>query len=474
MPKKKHKVQLNTFISQIPKNNLWIPEPFISLTDSEQHNPSSFSIKSSNHNYKLNTTDFKPLNIKYESPLNEVYKAQKIDIHFTKDQKLIINEWFNASTAMYNDTINFIKYQIKNSGNIYKTVKGVLTLDWIKIRNLLKSNKQHISFRSAFKSNGKTKTCCKKCKICKCNNMIKIHDLDLIIKLASEMYQSALTNFKRKNIKQFRIKKWKFDRKIKILKLEKTNFTSGSIRKNILGNVYGYYDGQRFDFKSIDNDCTLIYNGFTDKYTLCVTKQVKKSYNVVQKQIISLDPGIRTFITGISENEVIKIGEGSSKKIEHYLKKLDHLKYLMDNKYINNMRKKSKEILYQRKINNFVDEMHWKSIKYLTNNFNTILIGDLSCIGVVKNDKSILNNMNKRICYRLKFFQFRQRLSYKCNSMNINYKCVDEKYTSMTCSNCGNINYSLGNDKFYDCNNCNKKIDRDVNGARNIYIKATL
>lgn len=469
MPKKKHKVQLNNFIAQIPKNNVWLPGPQIPLNDSNQHHQTCFSIKHSNSN---NLNDFTPLSIQYETPLSAIHRARKIDIHFNKSQKLIIDQWFNASTAMYNETINCIKYQLKNSGKIHKKSNGQLQLDWLKVRALIIPIKQSIRIRSAFKSDGRTKLCVRSCLgICECDNSIKAHDLDLIIKLATEMYQSALTNFKRKNIKHFRVKKWKYDRKIKLLKLEQPNFKSGSIRRNILGAVYGDDNGKSFNFSTIGSDCTLIYNEFTDKYTLCVTETVQQSSNMVQEQIISLDPGIRTFMTGISEHRVIKIGIDSSKKIEDYLKKIDALK---NNKFLTALRKKSKEQLYNRKISNFVDEMHWKSIRYLTNNYNTILIGDLSCIGVVGNKTSKLNAMNKRLCYRLKFSQFRQRLSYKCNAMGLNYKCVDEKYTSMTCSNCGNINKTLGGNKLYDCKSCKRRIDRDVNGARNIYIKATL
>ena len=35
--------------------------------------------------------------------------CKKITVAFTKEQKLIINKWFNAITLLYNETINFIK-----------------------------------------------------------------------------------------------------------------------------------------------------------------------------------------------------------------------------------------------------------------------------------------------------------------------------------------------------------------------------
>jgi transposase len=37
---------------------------------------------------------------------------------------------------------------------------------------------------------------------------------------------------------------------------------------------------------------------------------------------------------------------------------------------------------------------------------------------------------------------------------------------------CGNIKENLGGNKIYECDNCLAIMDRDINGARNIYIKS--
>ena len=44
--------------------------------------------------------------------------------------------------------------------------------------------------------------------------------------------------------------------------------------------------------------------------------------------------------------------------------------------------------------------------------------------------------------------------------------------TSKMCSICGNIKEDLGGNKVYKCTNCKTVMDRDVNGARNIHIRA--
>ena len=73
-----------------------------------------------------------------------------------------------------------------------------------------------------------------------------------------------------------------------------------------------------------------------------------------------------------------------------------------------------------------------------------------------------------RIC----IYEFYQRLKYKCNIYDVNYKLVNEVFTSMTCSMCSYSKEDLGCSKIYICDKCNCLINRDINGARNIYIKS--
>ena len=47
---------------------------------------------------------------------------------------------------------------------------------------------------------------------------------------------------------------------------------------------------------------------------------------------------------------------------------------------------------------------------------------------------------------------------------------VDESYTSQTCSACGRLSKSYTANRIKICK-CNAKIDRDINGSRNILYK---
>lgn len=208
----------------------------------------------------------------------------------------------------------------------------------------------------------------------------------------------------------------------------------------------------------------------------------------VKNEYISLDPGLRTFCTGISENRVIEIGDNLIKKTLPYVNKLmtldkesaDHAKVTKDLVMSVNERKtdikkrKSRSKIrnfLEMKLENIMDDLHWKSINYLTTNYNNLLIGNMGLQGIVAKTTSKLRPKYKLIAHRMCIGKYRSRLEWRCKLNNVKYKMVDERYTSKMCSRCGFLKEDLGSKKIFDCNSCQVILDRDVNGARNIYLK---
>ena len=48
----------------------------------------------------------------------------------------------------------------------------------------------------------------------------------------------------------------------------------------------------------------------------------------------------------------------------------------------------------------------------------------------------------------------------------------NEAHTSKTFTNCSHVHNNLGGSKIYKCPQCNHVIARDINGARNIMLRA--
>jgi len=173
-----------------------------------------------------------------------------------------------------------------------------------------------------------------------------------------------------------------------------------------------------------------------------------------KNRITSLDPGIRKFLVGYDPNGIINIiGNGANKDIIPLLYKVD--------------KNKGKTILW-RKIKNKISEMHWKTISFLTRNYDKIMIPNFKISKMVKGKK--LGKMTKRMLYMYSFHSFLEKLKFKCRNTNKKLFIVNEDYTSKTCTNCGHLN-DIKTSEIYECKKCKLIIDRDINASRNILIK---
>ena len=87
-----------------------------------------------------------------------------------------------------------------------------------------------------------------------------------------------------------------------------------------------------------------------------------------------------------------------------------------------------------------------------------------------KNRRIKSKTVRQMICWR--HYGFKQRIKQVANRFtNVKVYERTEHYTSKVCTECRNVKHNLGGAKIYKCQCCNLKVDRDVNGARNIFIK---
>ncbi|NBS84894.1 MAG: hypothetical protein EBS59_09435 [Verrucomicrobia bacterium] len=266
---------------------------------------------------------------------------------------------------------------------------------------------------------------------------------------------------------------------MRVIEIENCYFTNNSLCPKIFGTIEGYYKSSNkkinFEFNNIKQSCKLHYDKTIKQYSLYIPEKIItiKNNDIKDKNnIIGIDLGLRTFMTCLSNNEAINIGNTSKSVLKNLIKKQTYIKTNLKEKKIKMTNKIRKKLLkINKRIKGFIDEMHWKSIKFLTDNYKNILIGDLSTKGIVCNDKSILKGYNKNLAYALSFHKYRERLKYKCSIKNCNYIKVNEYYTSKTCSMCTNVHEKLGSSKIFKCSKCNLEIDRDINGCRNIILK---
>ncbi len=438
-------------------------------------------------------------------------RAIQIELHPTDDQKQKLAFMFEAFIRMYNLTLKHCKQGFRENRilkqqlgrDLDKNTDKVFILSEGSIKKALLQQKNQLKYEIEAQA----------------KYTIYTHMLDEAMSLVISMYKSAFSNYEITR-KPFRIRFWKHNKENKIMKIESEFFKgytklsmkddkitqkalSGFFIESLGKNMKATLDGSYFDLMMVPSTATLVYNEVSKKYILNVPihyqddrsiidflrnrKTQNNDQNSARKNIISLDPGLRTFLTGFSDNEVVKIGEDFCDRIYKTL--------LRKNRNRREQQKIKKQVLagtstksksyfrlctlrkelklIYRKLTNLSDELHWKTILHLTSSYNTILIGNMSTKRISNNRTSNLSRINKSKGYALAFYKFRSRLVTRCKELNINYKEVDEFYTSKTCSNCGWINDNLGDSKIYRCEglNCGRVIDRDVNAARGIYIK---
>ena len=84
--------------------------------------------------------------------------------------------------------------------------------------------------------------------------------------------------------------------------------------------------------------------------------------------------------------------------------------------------------------------------------------------------KKTLSKRTKFVLNMLSHYKFKQHLINKCDEYGCEINIVTEEYTSKCCSKCGILSENYTN-RIKTCISCGLKIDRDINGSRNILIK---
>jgi transposase len=192
-------------------------------------------------------------------------------------------------------------------------------------------------------------------------------------------------------------------------------------------------------------------------------------------EIASIDPGVRTFMTVYGKNHVVEIGKNSSLTLFELLEKSDYYRSRITKKVrIKTFRKKLRKT--NKRIKHLVDDLHRKTISFLTSSYNVILYPDFRVSEMIKGQK--LDRKVKRRMLALRFYAFEQRLVDKCNKLNIKLIRNGEEYTTKTCSECDCPN-NINREKTFICRNreCslfNIPIDRDFNASRNFLIKTLM
>jgi transposase len=413
----------------------------------DNKNISGINFKKSEHkliNTKLNLVSDDLFKGKKKKDV--LVKTIKVLLLPNEKQKQLLVNWMDAWIVMYNKVISIIKDERKQQSIVNnKPLKyNEMNLDNLKL-NKLKYD------LNSFKSSLVKKT------------KIDSHTLDYCIKDVLSSLDSSISNLNNGNCKKTRLRFLKKNKESKIIKIENngSTITDKSFCTSKIGKFIKTIPNVNLK-KTGEGTCIIHYKN--NKFTILFKKKklTIKKHLIKQQKVIALDPGHRTFLSGLSNEHLIEIGNNVDKKIKRELLKIDKIKTLK----IKNKRRKL--LKREKDLNNYINNLHWQTINYLTNDYNHILLGNYSTKSMVESED--VNKMNKRIGSTLRFYQLREKLKYKCILKSCNLGIVDEYNTTKACSNCSTLN-DIGSSKEYNCKNCNKKYPRDINSSKNILLR---
>lgn len=360
-----------------------------------------------------------------------VTKSRRIRIYPSQQQKQLFKQWFGVGRKVYNTCINHF-----NEKDI--EIKG-----WMKMGTTVLSE-----FTESY---------------------IKSVPYQIKKIAVKDSYTSWQTNCKKtkKTGKPFKLRYKSRKNPVQSCYISKSAVSENGIYHTISGKLKF---SEREWVKSDICDCRLINDH--GRWYLSVPQKITTMPTENQGGIVALDPGVRNFLTYFSEDG--RFGWLGVHAFDRILtlnlkrdKLLSRLALTKDKKEKCKL-KRTLNRTYHR-IQDLVDELHWQCINYLVHNFSVIVFPPFEVKGMTKKGcklrKSVVRSM-----LSLRFFEFKERLKQKCKECGVTYIEQNESYTSKTNSFTGELMNNLGSKEWFMYDGI--KVHRDLNGARNILIRA--
>jgi transposase len=385
----------------------------------------------------------------------DLLKTLKIQVFPMKDDVLILRNWIYTANYVYNKAVDCINnekitsfFSLRNELVVSKTKRD----DPLYVHNG-EENSDIVAVQNPNILDWEKKT--------------PYHIRSYAVKDAITAYKAGMANLRNKNIKFFHLqhRKRKNDGyEVNCITLEARNTKKGvDGNKNYILTFSGvklfYRYKKEFEIK---HDYKLIKE--QNKWYILIPVDVIRDVVKPLTSFCGVDAGVRTFMTTFGTNGVNEYEKDNSylrQEIKKINQQVDKLK-----KGPKKIRKRSFDKRDRRK-ENLINELHWKTITSLLDKNDIIYYGDIKSHSIVKDGN---NRTLNRDIMDLKLYQFKEKLIYKAHSRAKKVYIVCEAYTTKTCSDCGS-QYEIGSSKKYECKKCFLEIDRDVNSAKNILMK---
>ena len=377
---------------------------------------------------------FKPSRVEGLDLVSVQFKRRRVRIYPTKEQRHLLRRWFGVQRMVYNHAIE--RYNDKD----------------FEIRNWMKLSKHLLTELN--------------------KDYIKSVPREIKDKAVKDAYTSWSANCKKakKTGKPFSLK----------FKSRKDPVQSCFIPKTAVSELGIYHTKSgRMRFAQTDwfvdaeiSDCRLIYDH--GRWFLSIPRKIQPQQPIEnQGGAVAVDPGIRTFGTYLSTDG--RFGWVGQRAFERVLKlniRIDKLRSIIattEDKQKRLRLRRAINRLYQ-KIQDLVDELQWKFINFLTKEFSVVIFPPFNVSDMVKTSGRKIRKVVVRSMMALRFYEFKERLKNKCKERHVLFIEQNESWTSKTNSFNGEVMTNLGGREFFSHEGF--RINRDLNGSRNILLRA--
>lgn len=362
---------------------------------------------------------------------SDINSVKHIQLSLSQEQKSILKRWFGLQRWIYNKCLEKIK------NNKITTLKALRSA----VINEINYNEH--------------------------NKWVKEYHYDLRDEALRDLLKNINSNIAKGEIFniQFKSRKDEYTKNVSMSVLKKhwnkkNNFFSCIFKPSNLKTTEVIPDVLSYDTRLVKTPL--------NKYYLCIqTKKIIKCEN--QANMIFIDPGVKTFLTGYDPSgKIITFGcKENTKRIAillHFKNRLQRQLKLTSSSKNNKLRLALLRI--NKKIYNLISDLHYKTSKWLCENYKYIYLPRLNFHKLKK-----LNKKSKTVASKYRHCEFLDMLIEKSKSCEMKILEVNEAYTSKTCSNCGDLHKNLGNKDIYKCESCKVIIGRDINASKNIMLR---
>lgn len=129
-------------------------------------------------------------------------------------------------------------------------------------------------------------------------------------------------------------------------------------------------------------------------------------------------------------------------------------------------KKQQKSKLWNRKLNQIHNYIHWCVNQLNLENISDLILENLKYIQI--GTKQRTNKATRKLLSRWNLGLWHTAIEQKCEENCVELHFVGPKYTSQTCSQCGNVDKGNRNGIAFKCTACGYEANADLNAAVNI------